>query len=123
MTLDKFVKHMKIAFTDRLVPALYAFSAVSMPGILIYDKYVLNNENLSRGAVATLIMTGGVLFGAITKHVLSHLDYKLVKYDYEKRGFRKDIMTNKTSRRKAKIYAEESGRIPKFEEALKKYVM
>ena len=71
--------------------------------------------------VASLAVAGTAITGATILSKIEQEKYQLKKGILEARGFIPAIMRNKSARKKARIYAEEAGRLGEYEAALRKY--
>lgn len=112
--LEKIVKYVKIAFTNRFIPLGYGVAGISLGSIFADGKINSRDKySLLIGGFATLI--------SLTASEDEHRKYKNIEQICKNEGFIEKIMKDKDYRRKAKIYAAESGRMNEFAEALKRY--
>lgn len=112
--LEKIVKYVKIAFTNRIITLGYGVAGISLIAILSDGKINSRDKySLLIGGLATLI--------SLTASEDEHRIYKNIEQICANHGFIGKIMENKNYRRKAEIYAAENGRLDEFQEALKRY--
>ncbi|MBD3350180.1 MAG: hypothetical protein GF364_01685 [Candidatus Lokiarchaeota archaeon] len=114
MVLEKIVKFAKVASTNRLVPATYALAGTGA-GLALVDGRISSMD------IASLLMTGTIAAIGTASSVIEQKIYRDVERICENYGFTEDVMRNKSLRRKAKIYAADSGRMDEFTLALKQY--
>lgn len=114
MILEKIVKYVKVAATNRLIPAGYALAGTSV-GCALADGRIssVDIDSLSIAGTAAAILT--------LSFIMEQRVYKNVEIICENDGFTKNVIRDKQLRRKAKIYATESGRMNDFEFALNLY--
>lgn len=114
MVLEKIIKFTKIATTNRGLYAVPLVFGVGIAGALA-DGKVDENDTV------TLAFAGATLtIAAIAARKEQYAYNRIAKY-CEQHGFTVSMMLDPVDRRKVKIYAEESGRLDQFENALKEY--
>lgn len=113
MALEKIIKYAKVVSTNRFIPLTYVAGGIAI-GATFVDEGTTNTE------ISSLLISGVSLAGVTAVSFIEYRLYRDVVRFCEKHGFREITMKNKPLRRKAKIYASESGRMEEFELALER---
>jgi hypothetical protein len=112
MVLENIVKFVKVASTNRLIPATYLLSSTASVLTLVDGR--INSMD-----TASLLLAGTAVTIGTASAVIEQMTYRDVERMCENYGFSKELMREKIFRRKAKIYSDYSGRIDEFKLALK----
>jgi len=115
MVLEKILRFTKIAATN---PGLYIVPLIASVGI----ASALADGKVDKNDVVPFVFAGVTLaIGAVAARKENYTYNRIAKY-CEKYGFNDiHMLLDPVHCRKVKIYAEESGRLDQFEQALKEY--
>ncbi|MDP3698385.1 MAG: hypothetical protein Q8R47_02250 [Nanoarchaeota archaeon] len=114
MVLEKIIRFAKIATTNT---ELYVVPLVAGIGI----ASALADGKVDENDIIPFVFTGVTLaIGAVAARKEQYEFNRIASY-CEQYGFDQWFLRNPVDRRKVKIYAEESGRLNQFEQALKEY--
>ena len=114
MVLEKIIRFTKIATTNTGLYAVPLVVGIGIAGALADGKIDKNDTVALTLAGATLAI------GTIGARKENYAYNRIAKY-CEQYGFTASFILDPVDRRKVKIYAEESGKIDQFEQALKEY--
>ena len=119
MVIGNIVKHAKIASTNRAsdisltIASLGALTGVVAP---VTDGKVDSLDAVLMAAAVSVVVIGGTVV-----YKMGQMIYRSVEETCENSGFTESVMRRDGLRRKAKIYATESGRMDEYELAFEDY--
>ncbi len=116
MSLDSFIRKIKIASVDKLGLVNYSISAWGL-GLALSDGKIDTSDTSYLLASVVCAAFGGLASDFNLRH------YKIIAGECERDGFGKILNSEKSKRSRLliKYYAQESGRMEEYNKALRRY--